>query len=486
MKKSLKIFGLLVAVLLVVVIARTFLVESRQIRVDPVPEIAFDEKILIARFTKALQIPTVSHDDPQKVDSAAFIAMHRYLEKTFPLVHQHLTLEKIGGYSLLYRWKGADPKRRPVVLMAHMDVVPAEQSGWKYPPFEGTVADNYIWGRGTLDDKSSLIAILESLEYLLSREFQPQQTIYLAFGHNEEAGGAGAAAIASYLDTQGVKPELILDEGGAILDAVVPGLVSPSAMIGTSEKGYVTLELMVHQAGGHSSAPPRHTAIGILSNAVRRLEENPMPARISGSMEQMLDYLGPELPLFSRAIVVNRWLFQPLITFGLSRMAATDATIRTTTAVTMIEGGIKENVLPRRVTATVNFRIRPGETVNDVIDHVRETIQNEDIKIVQRPHSVNPSPVSSPESAEFTLLHRTIREIYPHVVVVPGIVIGATDARHFSHLSANVFRFAPFQITMKDFEGVHGVNERIGKKSYIDMVRFYVRFLQNLSAESAQ
>jgi carboxypeptidase PM20D1 len=469
-------------VLFVVLLTKTFLAKSRQSHVAGIEKIPLDAAALTDHLAAALQIQTISYDDPSKLNQAEFQRFHDYLQQTFPLVQSQLTKEVVSQYSLLYRWQGEDANLAPVVLMAHMDVVPTEATPWKHPAFGGEVADGYIWGRGALDDKSNVISQLESVEYLLQKGFKPRRTVYFAYGHDEEAGGSGAAAIVQLLESRGVQPEMVLDEGGGILDGMIPGVLVPAAMIGTSEKGYATLDLVLEDSGGHSSAPPPHTLIGDMSEAVQRLEAHQMPAKLEGSAAQMIDYLGPELPPVPRFFAVNRWLFQPLLIFGMSKEKLSNAMVRTTTAVTIIQGGVKENVLPSRVTATVNFRIRPGETIEDVIRHVRTTIANEKIKIVKRPEGMNPSPVSSSESPQFRLLHQTINEIYPSVIVVPGIVIGATDARHYSKICPNVFRFAPFRVNMYDFRGVHGTDERILAGNYVDMIRFYVQFLRNLNS----
>jgi len=470
-----------ILVLLVVLLARTFLVTSRQISAAATAKIPLDSGALTNHLTAALTIQTISYDDPAKLNQAEFLRFHAYLAQTFPLVHTYLTKEVVKQYSLLYCWQGEDANLAPIVLMAHMDVVPTEETPWKHPAFGGEVADGYIWGRGALDDKSNVISQLESVEYLLQKGFKPKRTLYFAFGHDEEAGGSGAAAIVELLESRAIKPEMVLDEGGAILDGMIPGVLAPTAMIGTSEKGYTTLDLVLEDTGGHSSAPPAHTLIGEMSEAVRRLEEHQMPAKLEGSAAQMIDYLGPELPPVARFFTVNRWFFQPLMILEMSKDKLSNAMVRTTTAVTIIHGGVKENVLPGRVTATVNFRIRPGETMEDVILHVRTTIGNEKIKIVKLPQGMNPSPVSSAESPQFRILHRTIREVYPSVIVVPGIVIGATDSRHYSRICPNVFRFAPFVVNMDDFRGVHGTDERIRTENYVDMTRFYVQFIRNTS-----
>jgi len=473
--------GILVIVigLFIVLLAKSFFAKSRQIAVAPVEKIPLDAKILTDHFAAAVQIQTISYDDPSKLNASEFKKFHQYLEQTFPLVHSQLEREAVKQYSLLYRWKGTDESLAPIVLMAHMDVVPVESTPWKRSAFGGELIDGYIWGRGTLDDKSNVISQLESAEYLLEKGFRPRRTIYFAYGHDEEAGGSGAAAIEQLLESRGIKPEMVVDEGGAVLDQMIPGVLAPTAMVGTSEKGYVTLDLIAEDTGGHSSAPPTHTLIGVISEAVIRLESHQMPAKLEGSAAQMIDYLGPELRPLGKFFAVNRWFFQPLMIFMMSKDKLSNAMVRTTTAVTVIEGGVKENVLPSRVTATVNFRIRPGETVDDVVQHVRKTIASDKIKIVTRPMAMNPSPVSSSESPAFELLHRTIHQIYPGVIVVPGIVIGATDSRHYAAICPNVFRFAPFHVNMQDFRGVHGTDERIRQDNYVDMIRFYVQFIRN-------
>ena len=480
MKRFLKVLLALFAVLAVILLVQTFRVKSHQINVTPIEKIPLDQTALLKRLSGALQIQTVSYDDPSRLNRTEFGRFHVYLSESFPLVYTRLSYEKVNEFSLLFRWPGKDPTLAPIVLMAHLDVVPVEQTKWKHPPFGGISSAGYLWGRGALDDKSSLIAQLEAVELMLQKNFQPEQTLYFAFGHDEEAGGEAAAAIAKLLESRGIHPRMVIDEGGAILEEFIPGLAVPTAMIGTSEKGYLTLLLNVRDEGGHSSAPPNSTAVGRMSRAIQRLEHHPMSARLEGSTSELIDFLAPEMPFLPRLVLANRWLFQPLIVSALSKVRFANAAVRTTTAVTMIDGGVKENVLPASVTATVNFRIRPGETMEDVIEHVRNTIEDDAITITKRPQGINPSPVSSSHSPEFQLLQRTIRQVYPDVIVVPGMVIGATDARYYSRISKNVFRFAPFRVGTEDFRGVHGTDERIAVDGYLNMIRFYVHLIGQL------
>ncbi len=479
MKKLLRWILVLLLVLFVVLSINTLMAKSRQIQVPSVEPAQLDDAGAVQRFSSALRIQTVTYDDPAKLNVQEFQAFQSTLEQSFPLVHAHLSREIVSGHSLLYRWQGQKDDS-PVVVMGHFDVVPADATTWKHPPFSGEIVNGYVWGRGTLDDKSNVTAELEAVEFLLQKGFNPPQTIYLAFGHDEEGGGKGAAAIVDLLSSRGVKPDMVLDEGGAILDAMVPGVRVPVAMIGTSEKGYLTLDLTVEDPGGHSSSPPAHTAIGVVSEAIKKLEDHPLPAHLEGSAEQMLDYLAPELPFIARFFLVNRWLFEPLIVQVMKTDQSVSPLLRTTTAATMIQGGVKENVLPAKAVATVNFRIRPGETRDSVIEFVRKTIGSERVKITVRPAGMEPSPVSPADSKQFLLIQRTIREIFPSTVVVPGLVIGATDARHYSKICNNVFRFSPYIVKDEDLHGYHGIDEKLSVENYIRMIRFYIRFLQNL------
>ncbi|MGD8698480.1 MAG: M20/M25/M40 family metallo-hydrolase, partial [Gemmatimonadales bacterium] len=296
-------------VLIAAILARAFTYESRQMDVEPAPEIAIDTTAVAERLAGALRFETISHQDSAAFPAEEFLRFHTHLEESFPRLHAALTREVVGGYSLLYRWDGRDPSLRPLLFMAHMDVVPVEpgtESEWTHPAFAGRIADGYVWGRGALDDKGTLVTQLEAIEMLLEGNFQPQRTIYLAFGHDEEVGGMrGAAAIAALLKQRGIELEFVLDEGGIVTDAVT-AVEAPVALVGVAEKGFVSLQLSVRTEGGHSSMPPPKTAVGILASAVHRLESHQMPAAIRGATAAMFDYLGPEMSFTRRAVFANR------------------------------------------------------------------------------------------------------------------------------------------------------------------------------------
>lgn len=380
-----KLILALVATLIVVaavVLVRAAGLRSLQPEAPPPTTLDVDSAGAVERFAGAIRIPTVSHERVEDTDSAAFRAFHAYLTERYPRVHERLVREVVGGLSLLYTWEGSDPDAEPVVLMGHQDVVPVipgTEEDWTHPPYGGVLTDSYVWGRGAMDDKISVIAILEAVEALLADGFQPRRTFYLAFGHDEEVGGVrGAKAIAELLAARDAEPyAFVLDEGGAVARGMVPGVEGAVALVGIAEKGYVNLELVVEGQGGHSSTPPEQTNIGILAEAVSELEENQFPAELQGPARDMFAWLAPEMSFGARAAFANLWLFEPVVTRMLLSDPSTASMVRTTTAVTIVEGGVKANVLPIRARALVNHRIIPGETTRSVLERVRSVVDDD-------------------------------------------------------------------------------------------------------------
>ena len=437
-----------------------------------------------ARLAASVRIQTVSRGPDAPVADEAFLALHAYLAENYPKVHAALGRETVGAYSLLYTWPGRDASRRPILLLAHMDVVPVEpgsESAWQRPAFSGDIADGFIWGRGTLDDKVSVLGILEAVERLVAEGFAPERTVYLAFGHDEEVDGpAGAAAIAGLLAERGVRLDFTLDEGGIIAHDIVPGVAPPVALLGVAKKGYLALKLSTEtEECGHSSMPPRSSAIGRLAGAIHRLVTNPMPANLAPPVTDMFDRLAPEMPFILRLAVTNRWLFSPLVTSRLSEARATDATIRTTTAVTQIKGGVKANVLPCAAEAVVDFRILPSDSIAAVKEHVREVIDDPLIEISQHGLANEPPPVSDIESPGFMALQTTVRQIFPDTLPAPHLVIGATDSKHFARIADNNYRFLPIRLGPDETPRIHGIDERISLQNYSEVIRFYIQLLLN-------
>ncbi len=436
------------------------------------------------RLSGAIRIATVSYEDRASIDTRQLDALADYLQKSFPKVHASLKRERVGGGSLLFTWSGKDPQAKPILLLAHMDVVPVEEGTekqWTHAPFSGDIAEGYIWGRGTLDDKGNLVALLEAVETLLSQGFVPNRTIYLAFGHDEEIGGdEGAAKIAALLKSRGVKAEFSLDEGGVITQGIIAGVSKPVASVMVAEKGYVSYRLTVHAPGGHSSMPSSDTAIGTLSRAVARVQNRPMPGRLTPPVNEMLDRLSPEMPLPNRVVLANRWLLQRVLVRMMSNTPVSNALVRTTTAPTILRAGVKDNVLPTEAYAVINFRLLPGDTIADVEKHLREAIADDRVVITQDGKMASEaSPVSDAHGPSFAVIEKTVNQVFPQAVVSTGIVTGATDNRHYAGVYENRYNFSPSLYHPEDVARVHGANERIGEQAYADMIRFYAQLMQN-------
>ena len=478
LKRGLRFVVSVSALLIAVLAVNALRLESRQIEPVQPSRIEVDAAAAAGRLAAALKFATVSEEAGAQSDASAFAGLVDYLANTYPAVHRMLRPEKIGEGSILYVWQGSDNELEPILLLAHLDVVPVapdEAASWTQPPFAGNVAEGFVWGRGAMDDKSSVIAILEATESLLASGYSPRRSIYIAFGHDEEVGGQnGAARIAGEMAARGVNFEWVLDEGFFVTEGLLPGAADPVALVGIAEKGIVSVALEVQAAPGHSSVPPRHTAIGILAAALVRLEERPMAASVDGVTGQMLQWLAPEMPFLQRTVFANMWLFAPLVRARMEAVPRTAATIRTAQAITMVSGGIKENVLPSQARAVVNFRIRPGDRIEDVISHVSDVVDDERVSVSILPglHS-EASPVSSTQSQAFAALHVTIRRVFPDALVAPALVVGATDARHFSALSSNVYRFLPIRLGPSDVARIHGIDERISIADLGEAIRFY-------------
>ncbi|MCG8684554.1 MAG: M20/M25/M40 family metallo-hydrolase, partial [Desulfobacterales bacterium] len=385
MKKLILFILCIPVVLIIIVLINTFLFTSNQDKVPAVTPVKVEQDVVVGNLSQAIQHRTLSTQDSSKFNPEPFLKFNAFLEQTYPLMHQKLEREVVNGYSLLYKWAGSDESLKPVMFLAHIDVVPVEpgtQKDWKYDAFSGQIADGFVWGRGALDMKSTLMGLMEATESLIQTGFRPKRTIYFAFGHDEEIGGSeGAARIAALFKARGIRLAFTLDEGMAILNEALSPAKKQLAVIGLAEKGYVTLKISVETKGGHSSMPPNQTSLGILSKAVSQLEQNQMPASLSGAVGLLFDTIGPDLPFVQKALFANQWLFKGLIIGQLSKKNTTNAMIRTTTAPTIMTGGVKENVLPSKAHALVNFRILPGDTVSDVVTHAKNVIDDPNVQI---------------------------------------------------------------------------------------------------------
>jgi carboxypeptidase PM20D1 len=375
--------------------------------------------------------------------------------------------------------------------MGHLDVVPVEpgtEGEWQEGPFSGKIAGGFVWGRGAIDNKSAILGTLEAVEMLLTAGFRPTRTVYLAYGHDEEGGGAaGAREIAALLKGRGVELEMVLDEGGVISEGILPGISTPVALVGIAEKGFVSIELSARSEGGHSSVPPPQSTVGIVSAAIARLDKNPMPARLDGATRQLFDSVGAGFGLVQRAAFANLWLTRSLTLRTLAGSPATNAMVRTTAAATLFQAGTKDNVLPTAARAVVNYRILPGDSVDSVLAHVRRVVDDLriNIRIVGR-FSSEPSAVSPTDSASFRILSNAIRSTTPNAIVAPYLVVVATDARYYAELTPNIFRFLPVHLSAEDLRRMHGTNERIAIRDYAHAIGTYRQLILDLAASSAR
>ena len=432
------------------------------------------------RLSRMIRLPTVSAElDARGTEPFEdFVAL---IAELYPLVHAHLALERITEFGLLFRWTGVAASDQPLVLMAHYDVVPVDESDdWTFPPFEGRIEDGWVYGRGALDDKGPLAVVLEAVENLLSAGFVPARDVYLSFGGNEETYGAAAAAIATTLRERGIVPWLVIDEGGAIVDAPLPFALGDAAMVGVGEKGVLTLRLTARGDGGHASAPPRLTAVRRIARAIDRLDPRTFPARTPRAITRMLSLFadhadgGPQLLL--RTLATAPWLTARVF----ARMGGEPAAlVRTTVAATMQQGGTAANVLPSQASATLNLRIALGETVAGTVKRVRRRIADPlvEVTVVE---SSEPSPESPTDNAQFALITEAVKASYPGASTVPYVMMAATDSRHFHRFSPAVYRFAPLEMSNAQRASIHGVDERVEIASLERGERFHRALLQRL------
>lgn len=435
------------------------------------------------RLAAALRCRTVSHEEPERIDYTEFDRLLAHLEQAYPLVHTHLAWESFG-HSRLYRWQGsAETGTAGAILLAHMDVVPVDGAeGWTHPPFDGVVDSEFVWGRGAIDDKSRVLAILEAVEQALTEGVTPRETVYLAFGHDEEIFGSdGAARMAQRLRETGVRARLLIDEGGVITSGIADGIDVPVATIMVGEKGFATVRLSVSDVGGHSSMPGRQTAVGRLARAVARIQDHPFPVRLTPVTVDMVTRLRGFMAQPRRSGLGLLRVAGPVVARVIAMNPTSEAMVRTTTAPTVIKGGVKPNVLPQLAEAFVNFRILPGDSVADVLAHCRRVVRDDVVRIELDGVASEPSrePAAGPD---FEVVAELARQLVPGVAVTVGIVPGATDSRYYDDLAVTRCNFAPIVLTAADLDRIHGTDERISRTDYARLIRFNRLLVDRLAA----
>ena len=454
-----------------------------------------EEKVDLARFRKnlsdAIKFRTIAFDDPEKIDWKVFDDFHAFLKERYPLIHEKLELKTFVRGSLMFRWKGSKEGLDPIALLAHQDVVPISDGtldDWTNPPFEGIDDGEFIWGRGALDMKNHLIGVLESVETLLEEGFEPERDVYICLGHNEEVMSAdetsGAINMCNYFLENGIKLDSVIDEGGAILDVNVKGVINTHlAGIGVAEKGYADVAVSILAKGGHSSTAPNHTAIGKLADVIKDIENHQFKAELSPMMKMLMDKLGRSTTFPVRMVTCNMKLLEPVITKAMTFIPPAASMIRTTTGITMASGSPAPNVLPQKATVNVNFRIFPGQTVDDVIAHLKKVIRNKKVVIELQPGWKNPSPISPSDSRCFKIIENICMGMDDKCIVAPYLVMGGTDSYYYSPVCENVYRYSPFRASTELLLTCHGTNERIPVACMEDGVKFFKRYIKAASAE---
>ena len=445
---------------------------------ETVPEeVSFDRDAAIASLRALIRCKTVSYPDADQEDDAEFEKLISLLPELYPGVAVSCTLQRFPDRGLLYRWPGREPGE-PAVLMAHYDVVPVEESQWLKPPFEAIIEDGVMWGRGTLDTKVTFNGILSAAENLIAQGFQPLHDVYFAFSGGEEILGPGAKHIVDFFAQQGITPSMVVDEGGAVVEDVFPGVIGACAMVGIAEKGQINLEYSISSGGGHASAPPKRTSVGRLSEACKAVEDHPFPMRLTKPVLDMFDTLGRRSTFLYRIIFANLWCFRGVLD-GICRKGGGElnALVRTTVAFTMMQGSQAANVLPPTASMVSNIRINPADSVAFVKRYIRNTVKDAEITLKDL-KSFEPSPISRTDCEGWRKVSRAVSETWRGCVVTPYLMMQCSDSRHYRDLSDRVYRFSAMDMTKEERSLIHGNNERIRLEAIGRAIEFYIRLMK--------
>lgn len=469
---------LLFLAFLAVIIGRTLAFRPKSDIIPDDSAVEFDKTAPTETLRQLIRCATVSYRDPAKEDDAEFQKLVSILPTLFPAVFRVCEYTELPDRALLFRWKGKSGGA-PAVLMAHYDVVPAEASAWEKPPFEAILEDGVLWGRGTLDTKVTFNAILFAANRLVEEGFTPENDIYFAFSGGEEVNGKGAVRIVDYFEEKGITPAYVLDEGGAVVEKVFPGVSTPAAMIGIAEKGMLDLEYRVKSGGGHASAPPPHTPVGVLSESCRRVEGHPFPSHLTPPVRKMFDTLGRHSTFLYRMIFANLFLFSWVLDLLAKKTGGEmNALLRTTVAFTQMQGSSASNVIPPEASMVSNIRLNPCDTVESAAEYIRKTVANERVE-VKVLHGMNPSRISTTECDGYKKVASAVVSTWRGCIATPYLMVQCSDSRHYGRISDRVYRFSAMALTAEERRTIHGNNERIRVEAIAEACEFYIRLMKN-------
>lgn len=473
------LYGILgvLGLLIVIILVRALMFKDKtnyEIKTD----FKYEEDDIVNKLGQLVKIPTISYENKERIDFKQFELLIKTCKKLYPNVFEKCEFTQTKEYAIKFKLAGLSSEN-PTVLMAHYDVVPVTE-GWDYDPFLGEVIGDSIYGRGTFDTKCTMACALSALEKALEKGYTPKNDLYLCFGSNEEVYGDSQVKIVEEFKNLGIKPALVFDEGGAIINGAFPGVSKPSALLAMGEKGMVNVKLTLKGNGGHSSTPKKNGPIIKMSKALTRLEKHPMKPEISPSVEELLNVMGRNTIFPLKIIFANMWLFRGLVKFLFPKLGAdTRALLTSTFAFTMMNAGTQTNIIPNCVEANINVRVAPFDTVDKIVEHIRKTIKDDQIEITTS--DINKMyPECSFKSVGYDLIKSTVIETYPNTVVAPFISLGGTDGRHYNEISDCVIRFSPFPVTNEERRGMHGLNEKLRVSSLEKCLEFYERLLTKI------
>ena len=465
-----------IAALLLILVIRALLFNPKPENYGLREEIQFDAQKAVDALQQLVQCKTISYNDPAQEDDAEFQKLIDLLPKLYPHVFEKCTLQELPDRALLFHWKGK-AKDAPSVMMAHYDVVPVNEESWDKPPFDGIIEDGVLWGRGTLDTKATFNGVLSASDHLISQGFVPENDMYFAFSGGEEVNGMGAVNIVNHFAENSIQPALVVDEGGAVVENVFPGVKKPCGLIGIAEKGMMNVRYTVRSGGGHASAPLPKTPVTTLANACLKIVKHPFKMHITKPAAEMFDTLSRHSSFALKLVFGNLWLFRPVLDL-ICRMGGGEmnALCRTTTAFTMMEGSNARNVLPAEAHLISNMRLNPEDSVQSAFDYLTDTVNDDSVEITVL-ESFEPSPISRTDCESWDKVAAAVAHTWPGCVVSPYLMVQCSDSRHYRDLSDRVYRFSAMDMTSEERKSIHGNNEKIRLESIARAVEFYIRLM---------